>query len=171
MGANQSHVWADGVEIDRNAARFDIILSLCYPKILIPTLGASFFPHHLRFDVNYLIATGIGLTAGVASGFFGIGGGIIIIPALIFFLGMTMTQAAATSLAAMLLPVGILCVMNYWKAGQLPMQNIYIALILAAGLMFGALFGSKIALQFDQDTLRKAFAVLLVFVAIRLVVK
>jgi uncharacterized protein len=62
-------------------------------------------------------------------------------------------------------------VMTYWKAGQLPIQNIYVAMILAAGLLFGALFGSKIALLFDQDTLRKAFAALLVFAAIKLVMK
>jgi len=121
--------------------------------------------------VTYLIATGIGITAGVASGFFGIGGAIIIIPSLIFLLGMTQTQASATTLAAMLLPVGALGVWTYWKAGALPVQNIYIAGILAAGLFLCAPLGAKIALLLEEDVLRKAFAALMVLAAIRLVVK
>jgi uncharacterized membrane protein YfcA len=119
----------------------------------------------------YAIIAGIGLLAGVASGFFGIGGGIIIVPMLGFLVGMTQTQATATSLAAMILPVGILGVWQYWKAGQLPQQNIYYALILGAGLMIGALFGSRIALMLDQDMLRKGFAALLIFAAVKLAFK
>ncbi|MDD3029118.1 MAG: TSUP family transporter [Alphaproteobacteria bacterium] len=121
--------------------------------------------------MTYVIASGIALAAGIASGFFGIGGGIIIIPSLVFALGITQTQAAATSLAAMLLPVGLLGVLTYWKAGELPAQQISIAAILAAGLLFGAPLGAKLALLFDDDFLRKAFALLLVFAAVKLAFK
>ncbi len=121
--------------------------------------------------MTYLIASGVAAVAGIASGFFGIGGGIIIIPALVFLLGMTQTQAAATSLAAMLLPVGLLGVLAYWKAGELPVQNMYIAAILAAGLLLGAPLGAKLALMFDDAVLRKAFAGLLVVAAVRLAIK
>jgi uncharacterized membrane protein YfcA len=114
----------------------------------------------------FLIAGLIGLLAGLSSGFFGIGGGVIIVPLLSFFLGLTQTEATATSLAALLLPVGALGVWTYWRAGQLSMQNIYIALILAAGLMVGALFGSRFALVLPQDLLRKVFAILLIVMAV-----
>ncbi len=121
--------------------------------------------------MTYLIASGIAAASGIASGFFGIGGGIIMIPSLIFFLGMTQTQAAATSLAAMLLPVGLFGVMTYWKAGNLPAQNFYIAAILAAGLLFGAPLGAKLALLLKEEYLRKAFAGLLIFAAVKLLFK
>lgn len=111
------------------------------------------------------------MVGGVASGFFGIGGGIIIIPSLIFLLGMTQTQAAATSLAAMLLPVGILGVLTYWKAGELPVQHIYVAGIIALGLLFGAPLGAKLALLVEENVLRKAFAALLIFAAVKLALK
>jgi len=121
--------------------------------------------------MTYLIACGIALLAGIASGFFGIGGGIIIVPSLVFFLGMTQTQAAATSLAAMLLPVGALGVMTYWRAGVLSTPNLYVAGILAAGLLLGAPLGAKIGLVLSEDLLRKAFAALLVVAAIKLALK
>ncbi|MDP8306042.1 MAG: sulfite exporter TauE/SafE family protein [Candidatus Chlorobium antarcticum] len=110
----------------------------------------------------------IGSTAGVLSGMFGIGGGIIIVPGLVLLLGMTQHTANATSLVALLLPVGILGVLEYYRAGKISMDNIWLGLILAVGLFGGAYFGAKIAIHLSGSVLRKAFAVFTGIVALRL---
>ncbi len=107
----------------------------------------------------------IGLGAGLLSGMFGIGGGIVIVPALVFFAGMVQKTATGTSLAALLLPVGALGAWQYHKAGSLDARA---ALLLAPGLLFGALIGARVALQFPSRELQRAFAVFLVLVAGRL---
>ena len=107
----------------------------------------------------------IGLGAGVLSGLFGIGGGIVIVPALVFFAGMVQKTATGPSLAALLLPVGALGAWQYHKAGSLDTQA---ALLLAPGLLFGALIGAKIALQLPSRELQRAFAVFLMLVAGRM---
>ncbi len=107
----------------------------------------------------------IGLAAGMLGGLFGVGGGIIVIPALIYLLGMTQHQAQGTSVAFMLLPVGLLAFINYYKNGYI---NIKYAAILAAAFFVGAFFGSKIAINLSSDTLRKVFAVLVVITGIKL---
>jgi uncharacterized protein len=107
----------------------------------------------------------IGLGAGVLSGLFGIGGGIVIVPALVFFAGMMQKTATGTSLAALLLPVGALGAWQYYKAGSLDMRA---ALLLAPGLLFGALIGAKVALEVPSRELQRAFAVFLVLVAGRM---
>lgn len=113
----------------------------------------------------------IGLAAGVASGLFGIGGGIIIVPMLSFFLGYAMQQAAATSLAALLLPVGALGVYAYWREGMLPMSNIMVAMLIAVGLAVGAYFGARLAIHMSGIWFNRIFAVFLVLVAIRIWLK
>lgn len=113
----------------------------------------------------------IGLAAGIASGLFGIGGGIIIVPMLSFFLGYSMQQAAATSLAALLLPVGALGVYAYWRAGMLPVSNIMVAMLIALGIALGAFFGAKLAIQMSGLWFNRIFAVFLVLVAIRIWLK
>jgi uncharacterized membrane protein YfcA len=110
----------------------------------------------------------IGLLAGVLSGMFGIGGGIIIVPALVLLLGMTQQTASATSLVALLLPVGILGVLEYYREGRISMDNIWLGLLLAAGLFIGAYFGAKIATHLSGTVLRRAFAVFTGIVALRL---
>ncbi|WP_303682290.1 sulfite exporter TauE/SafE family protein [Pelodictyon luteolum] len=110
----------------------------------------------------------IGLLAGVLSGMFGIGGGIIIVPALVLILGMTQQTASATSLVALLLPVGILGVLEYYREGRISMDNIWLGLLLAAGLFIGAYFGAKIATHLSGTVLRRAFAVFTGIVALRL---
>lgn len=107
----------------------------------------------------------IGLGAGLLSGLFGIGGGIVIVPALVFFAGMVQKTATGTSLAALLLPVGALGAWQYYKAGSLDMHA---ALLLAPGLLVGALFGAKIALDVPSRELQRGFAVFLVLVAGRM---
>ena len=82
----------------------------------------------------------IGLIAGLASGFVGIGGGMIIVPALVFGLGLSQHMAQGTSLAMMIPPIGILAVMSYYKAGAVQVQY---AAILATTFVLGAWLGSK----------------------------
>ncbi len=110
----------------------------------------------------------VGLAAGLLSGMFGVGGGIIIVPAMVLLFGMTQQSAIATSLIALLLPVGLLGVMEYYRSGKISGENIWIGLIVAAGLFAGAYFGAKIATQLSSDTLRKFFAVFMGIVALHL---
>ena len=114
-----------------------------------------------------LIGLAIGLAAGVLSGMFGIGGGVVIVPALIF-LGLATREATGTSLAALVLPVGILAVIEYWRRGEV--QPLY-AIGIALGLTVGALFGAKIAGRVSNRALEQAFAVLLIVIAARLFFK
>ena len=107
----------------------------------------------------------IGLVAGVFSGLIGIGGAIIIIPSLIFLLGMDQYQAQGTSLAVMLPPIGLLAAYNYYKAGAL---NWKYALVISAAFLIGGYFGSKMALHIPEVILRKVLAVILVFIAVKL---
>ncbi len=110
----------------------------------------------------------IGLFAGVASGFFGIGGGIVMVPAMTLLLGFGQQRAQGTSLAALLLPVGILGVLQYHKAGSV---DVRVAALIAAGFLFGVLGGSKIAIGIDEVLLRRIFAGFLVLVALQLVLR
>lgn len=110
----------------------------------------------------------IGLAAGAFSGLVGLGGGIIMIPAMVLFLGMSQYMAQGTSLAVMLPPIGILAAYNYWKAGEL---NLKFALIIAVTFVIGSYFGSKFALNIPQDSMRKIFAIFLVIMAINLFFK
>ncbi|MEI7825191.1 MAG: sulfite exporter TauE/SafE family protein [Chlorobiaceae bacterium] len=110
----------------------------------------------------------VGLAAGLLSGMFGVGGGIIIVPAMVLLFGMTQQSAIATSLIALLLPVGLLGVMEYYRSGKISGENIWIGLIVAAGLFAGAYFGAKIATQLSSDILRKFFAVFMGIVALHL---
>ncbi len=107
----------------------------------------------------------IGLIAGIFSGLIGIGGALIIIPALIFILHMDQYSAQGTSLAIMLPPIGLLAAYNYYKAGAL---NLQYAMIIAAAFIIGGYFGSKMALSIPVDTLRKVFAIVLIFIALRM---
>ncbi len=103
----------------------------------------------------------IGLVSGLLAGVLGVGGAIIVIPALVFILGMSQHQAQGTSLAFMVPPIGILATWNYWKAGYV---NWKFALVLAITFMAGAYLGSLFSLQIPDKVLRKIFGVLL-FVA------
>ena len=107
----------------------------------------------------------VGLIAGVLSGLFGIGGGIVIVPALLYFGRMPITMATGTSLGALLLPVGALGAWTYYKAGHLDVRA---ALLLAVGLFFGVFIGAQAAQLASPAMLKRAFAVLLAGVAIRM---
>lgn len=105
----------------------------------------------------------VGIVAGVMSGLFGIGGGIIMVPSLIAFFGMDMLNANATSLAAMLLPVGVLGVISYYKAGYI---NIKESLWISIGLLAGSFFGAELAISVDVKVLSKLYAAFLLYVAV-----
>jgi uncharacterized protein len=107
----------------------------------------------------------IGLFAGILSGLIGIGGGIVIVPALVYFLGTTQHQAQGTSLAVLLLPVGVLAVHTYYKTGQV---NLQWAGIIATAFVLGGLIGSKISVNLDEQVLKKVFAVILLVVAMKM---
>src|SRR5678816_665360 len=106
----------------------------------------------------------IGVLAGILSGLFGIGGGVVIVPALIMIAGLAPIAATGTSLGALLLPVGALGAWEYYRKGQLDLR---VALLLALGLFFGAFFGAKVAQMLTAVQLKRAFAIFLVLVAIR----
>jgi hypothetical protein len=107
----------------------------------------------------------IGLMAGVFGGMFGVGGAIIMIPALVFFLGVDQHTAQGTSVAIMLPPIGLFAAYNYYKAGQV---NIWYAVIIAITFMFGGYFGSMIALKLPENLMKKIFGILLILVALRM---
>ncbi|MEO0301248.1 MAG: TSUP family transporter [candidate division WOR-3 bacterium] len=107
----------------------------------------------------------IGLLAGILSGLFGIGGGLIIIPALILFFKMNQHLAQGTSLGALLLPVGLLGFLEYWRNGNVHIKG---ALLIALGLFIGAFFGAYIANIIPTKTLSKLFALFLIMVALKL---
>jgi uncharacterized membrane protein YfcA len=107
----------------------------------------------------------IGLVAGILSGLFGIGGGILIIPSLIFFANFHTKLALGTSLGAMLLPVGLLGALAYYQHGNIDLKA---SLLIGLGLFLGAYIGAKLAHAVPGATLQRMFAVFLVLVAIRL---
>ena len=110
----------------------------------------------------------IGLVAGVVSGLFGVGGAIVIIPGLVLVAKLPQHTANGTSLAALLLPVGLLGAMEYYRRGQV---NVPYAAIIAAGLFVGALLGAKLAGSVSDVVLRRAFGVFLLIVAARLLIR
>ena len=111
-----------------------------------------------------LIFLAIGLGSGVLSGLFGIGGGVVIVPALLLIARMPATTATGTSLGALLLPVGALGAWTYYKNGHL---DIRASLWIALGLFFGAYVGARLAQTLTPVQLKRAFAVFLVLVAAR----
>lgn len=107
----------------------------------------------------------IGLAAGLMSGVLGIGGGIIIIPLLVALLGFSQQSAQGTSLGLLLLPVGILAVMNYYKAGLVDIKSV---LIMSITFVIGSYLSSKMAIDLPEALLKKIFGVFLLFYAMKL---
>ena len=108
----------------------------------------------------------IGLIAGMLSGMVGIGGGIVIVPALVYFLGLTQHQAQGTTLFMLVMPIGILGVMNYYKAGHIDIKT---ALLVASTFVIGSYFGSKFSIAIDQKMLKKVFGVLMLLLSIKMI--
>jgi uncharacterized protein len=112
-----------------------------------------------------LILLLVGLAAGMLSGLVGVGGGIIIVPCLVFFLGFSQKLAQGTSLGILLLPIGILGAFQYYKQGYI---DIKVVSIICVAFIFGSYFGSKIALSISQESVKKIFAMVMLLVAIKM---
>lgn len=106
----------------------------------------------------------VGFVAGIAAGMFGIGGGVLIVPALTILLGFELKKAVGTSLTALLMPVSIFAVIAYYRAGKLTIST---AAWVAAGIVFGAYFGAKVALDLNTNVLEQLYGVFLLFMAWR----
>ncbi len=112
-----------------------------------------------------LILLAVGLAAGFLSGMVGIGGGIIIVPVLVYFLGFTQHQAQGTTLFMFLLPIGILGVMNYHKQGFVDYKT---ALIICTTFVFGSYFGSKLSISLDQKTVKQIFGAIIILLGAKM---
>ncbi len=108
----------------------------------------------------------IGLLAGLFSGLLGVGGGIVMIPLMVFALGFTQHEAQGTSLAVLAVPVTLIAAYSYYNAGHV---NWKYAAVIAVTFVVGAYFGSKIAISIDQGMLKKIFGIILIIVALRLI--
>ncbi|WP_298940395.1 sulfite exporter TauE/SafE family protein [uncultured Dysgonomonas sp.] len=114
---------------------------------------------------TFLILVVIGLLAGTFGGVLGISGAIIIVPCLVFLVGLSQHEAIGTSLAFALPPIGLLAMNNYYKAGQV---NFTYAIILALAFIVGSYFSSKVATNIPEITIKKIFSIFLVVVAIKM---
>jgi len=114
---------------------------------------------------SFIILLIIGLAAGILSGVAGVGGGVIVIPALIFALGMTQFEAQGTSLAMMIPPIGFMGAYNYYQAGHI---NWKYALVLASFFVVGSYFGSKMVLHVPEAMVKKGFAVFIILIGLKM---
>ena len=117
-------------------------------------------------EILYFLMAGI--FAGIMSGLFGIGGGLIIVPFLVLVMGFGQQTANGTSLVALLGPVGLLGVIAYYNSGQINGSHIRAGVLIAVGMFAGAYFGSKFALALPELILRRSFCIFLILVAIRM---
>jgi uncharacterized membrane protein YfcA len=121
--------------------------------------------HHTMSVLTFLGLLALGLAAGYFSGLVGIGGGVIIVPALVLLFGFTQYAAQGTTLALLIPPIGILAVWQYYQRGYVDVKT---AAIICAGFIVGGLLGSLTAVNIPQDSLRKIFAVVLVILGIKM---
>lgn len=120
-----------------------------------------------KMDTTIIIAVLIiGLAAGILGGMVGVGGGLIVVPALVYFLGFSQHTAQGTSLGLLVLPVALLGMMNYYKAGHVDFKVVG---LLALGFVVGSYFGSKWSLSLPQETVKKVFAILLFYTAFKMI--
>jgi len=120
-------------------------------------------------DMNVTTILGllmIGLVAGVISSMVGIGGGVVIVPALVILFSISQKMAQGTSLVMLLPPIGVLAVINYYKAGYVDFK---IAGVLIVAFVIGSYFGSKVALNLQESTLKRIFGVFLMLLAVKYV--
>tara|TARA_R110001632_G_scaffold169803_6_gene288866 strand:- start:3073 stop:3465 length:393 start_codon:yes stop_codon:yes gene_type:complete len=110
----------------------------------------------------------IGLIAGLLSGVMGVGGGVIMIPMMIFFLGFSQHEAQGTSLAVLAVPVTMLAAYTYYQGGHV---NWRYAAVIAVFFVVGGYFGSKIAINVNQRTLKTVFAIILIVIAVKMLIE
>ena len=121
-------------------------------------------PHKMTLQIVIILIL-IGLSAGILSGLVGVGGGIIVVPALVFFLGFSQYQAQGTSLGLLLLPVGILAVASYYNKGHI---DIKVVCIMAIAFVIGGWLGSRLALSISLLAVKRIFAVILFYTAFKM---
>jgi len=116
--------------------------------------------------MNAILYVTLGIIAGIFGGMFGLGGGMILVPALVFLFGLTQHQAQGTNLLVMLPPIGLLAALRYWQAGnvKLPM-----AAWLALGFFLGGFIGASLAHQVPEPALRKLFGVCLLIMSVKMI--
>lgn len=110
----------------------------------------------------------VGMFAGVASGLIGIGGGVIIVPCLVFLFGFSQLSAQGTTLAMMVPPIGIMAAWTYYKHGHV---NLVVAALLCAGFVLGGYLGAKFAIGVSEIVLRKLFGVSMLMIALYFIIK
>jgi uncharacterized protein len=113
--------------------------------------------------IPYLL---LGLAAGILSGLVGIGGGILIVPALVFLFGFSQQQAQGTTLALLVPPIGILAAWTYYKHGFV---DIKVAAIIAVGFIVGSLLGARFVTGLPNSTLEKVFGTFLVIIGLKMI--
>ncbi|OPZ46877.1 MAG: Sulfite exporter TauE/SafE [Actinobacteria bacterium ADurb.BinA094] len=109
----------------------------------------------------------VGLATGILAGMFGIGGGLVIVPALLFILKLKELEAIGTSLAALIPPVGLLGALEYYRNGHV---NLKYAALIAIGLFAGAWFGAKIMMPLPPQLIRRIYGVFLAVIAARMLI-
>jgi len=117
-----------------------------------------------------LILASIGVCAGIMSGFIGIGGGVVIVPALVFFLGFTQHEAQGLSITTMLPPIGIMAFYSYWQHGAITKTSIGYGAIIAVAFVVGGFIGSKVALKMSPNLIKLIFGCFMLFVAFKMIV-
>lgn len=121
----------------------------------------------MKMDLyQFVVLLIIGLLAGLLSGALGVGGAVVVIPALVFFLGLSTHEAQGTSLAFMIPPIGILAAANYWKAGYV---NWRFAIVLALAFIVGAYLSSRYAVNLPAKPMKKGFGIFLLLVALKMI--
>ena len=118
--------------------------------------------------LNLFLCIVIGLFAGLASGLIGIGGGIVVVPALIYIFGFSQHAAQGTTLAMLVPPIGLLAAWTYYKQGHV---NLPVAGLICLGFILGGYFGAKLAISFPEVILRKIFGVGLLAIAGYMIIK
>lgn len=116
--------------------------------------------------MNVILFIGIGAVAGILSGMFGIGGGVIIVPALIYLCGFSQLKAQGTSLAILLPPVGIAAFTYYYKRGEVDLKA---GILICLFLIIGSIFGAKIANNIPLSILKKCFGVLMILISLKMI--
>lgn len=116
---------------------------------------------------NIMLLLVLGIVAGLLSGLLGIGGGIIIVPALVFLFGFSQHMAQGTTLALMVPPIGILAAWMYYKQGNVDLSA---AALICIGFVLGSLFGAKFASAVPELVLKRIFGVLFLVVSVRMII-
>jgi uncharacterized membrane protein YfcA len=109
----------------------------------------------------------LGLVAGTLGGLVGIGGGIIIVPVLVYLFGLTQHQAQGTTLALMVPPIGLLAALEYYKGGYVDLRA---AGLICIGFFVGGFIGGKLSVEFSEEVLRKLFGAMLLLIALRMII-